>query len=75
MREISRAELYELVWSKPMTKVAKDFGLSDQGLAKICAKHPIHRPPRCYWAKLAAVRLLKPYHFQKGLAAMPFELG
>lgn len=54
MREVTRAELYELVWSKPMTKVAEDFGLSDKGVAKICAKHSIPRPPRGYWAKLAA---------------------
>ena len=54
MREVTRTELYELVWSKPMTKVAADFGLSDQGLAKICTKHAIPRPPRGYWAKLAA---------------------
>ncbi len=48
MRETTRAEFYELVWSRPMTKVAEDFGLSDQGLAKICAKHSIPRPPRGY---------------------------
>lgn len=34
-----------------MTKLAKAFGLSDVGLAKICRKHDIPRPPRGYWAK------------------------
>jgi hypothetical protein len=27
--EKSRIELYELVWSKPMTHLAKELGLSD----------------------------------------------
>ena len=26
---LSREDLYELVWSKPMAELAKDFGLSD----------------------------------------------
>jgi len=35
-KKISRAELYEQVWTVPMTRLAKDYGLSDVGLAKIC---------------------------------------
>ncbi|WP_156884549.1 hypothetical protein [Stappia stellulata] len=35
-----------------MTKLAKEFNLSDQGLAKICKKFDVPRPPRGYWAKL-----------------------
>ncbi|WP_209599732.1 hypothetical protein [Ruegeria sp. HKCCSA071] len=54
MKEISREELFELVWRKPMTKLAGEFGLSDQGLSKICARHAIPKPPRGYWAKLEA---------------------
>jgi hypothetical protein len=26
---LSREELYDLVWSKPMVELARDFGLSD----------------------------------------------
>jgi len=26
---ISRQELYDLVWSKPVVKIAKEFGISD----------------------------------------------
>ena len=33
---LSRSELYELVWSKPVRDVAKDFGMSDVALAKRC---------------------------------------
>ena len=51
-KEFTRKELYDLAWSTPMTKLAKQFGLSDVGLRKICTKHRIPTPPLGYWAKL-----------------------
>jgi len=51
-KPLKREDLYDLVWSVPMIKLAKRFGLSDQGLAKRCKKHNIPRPPMGYWAKL-----------------------
>lgn len=48
---ISREELYKQVWSEPMTKLAKHFGLSDVGLAKVCRKLNVPRPERGYWEK------------------------
>lgn len=48
---LSRKELYDLVWSKSMVQLAKEFKLSDVGLAKICKKHNIPRPGPGYWAK------------------------
>ncbi len=48
---VSRRELFDQVWSEPMTKVAPKYGLSDVGLAKVCKKHQIPRPPVGYWAK------------------------
>jgi hypothetical protein len=41
------------LWKTPATKLAKQFGLSDVGLAKICKRHAVPRPPRGYWARLA----------------------
>jgi ATP-binding cassette subfamily B protein len=52
--EFTRQELYDLVWSEPMQKLAKRFGLSDVGLAKACRSADIPRPGRGYWARLAA---------------------
>ena len=52
-RTYTRKEFYDLVWSKPMTKLAKDFGLSDVALHKLCRRHQIPTPPLGYWAKLA----------------------
>jgi hypothetical protein len=50
-KTLNRSELYQLVWREPMARLAKSFGLSDVGLAKICRKYDIPRPPRGYWAK------------------------
>jgi hypothetical protein len=55
-REITREELHELVWSKPTRIAAKEFGLSDVGLAKVCRKLGVKKPPRGYWAKVASGR-------------------
>ena len=48
---LTRKEMYEQVWSVPMTKLAKQYGMSDVGLAKICRKVEIPVPNRGYWAK------------------------
>lgn len=55
----TRKELYDQVWSTPMIKLAKQYGLSDRGLAKICKNHNIPCPPRGYWAKLQAGKKVK----------------
>lgn len=48
---ISREELYKKVWETPMQRLAKEFSISDVGLAKICRKHKIPLPERGYWRK------------------------
>jgi hypothetical protein len=60
---ISRRSMYELVWSKPMTKAAQDFGISDVALKKICQKHRVPTPPRGYWAKREAGKPVKQIRF------------
>ena len=59
MPVLTRQELYDLVWSTPLTKLANDFGLSDVGLAKICERHRVPTPPRGYWAKKEAGKKVK----------------
>ena len=54
MATINRKELYKKVWEMPITQLSKEYGLSDVGLAKICKKHNVPRPPRGYWARKAA---------------------
>jgi len=53
---LTREELYTLAWAKPMTQVARDFGISDRALAKICARRQVPVPPRGYWARKSAGR-------------------
>lgn len=50
---LTRAELYEMVWSKPMTHVAADLGISDVAVAKRCRQVHVPVPPRGYWARVA----------------------
>jgi len=48
---ITREELYEAVWAESMVKVAKIYGLSGVGVAKIAKKLHVPVPGRGYWAK------------------------
>src|SRR3954466_2560489 len=51
---LTRQELYDRVWTEPVEKLAKEYGLSDVGLGKACRRHDIPVPPRSYWARRAA---------------------
>jgi hypothetical protein len=51
--KISREDLYRRVWETPLTKLAKEFDVSDVGLAKACRKHNIPTPPVGHWVKVA----------------------
>jgi hypothetical protein len=50
---LTRQQLYERVWSEPMTKVAAEIGVSDVALKKTCRRLNVPTPERGYWAKLA----------------------
>jgi hypothetical protein len=52
MQKITRKELHELVWTQPMTKACKQFGISDVGIRKACKKHNIPTPAAGYWTKV-----------------------
>ncbi len=51
---LSREELYALVWATPMSRLAIQYGLSGNGLAKICRRLDVPYPPRGYWARKEA---------------------
>jgi hypothetical protein len=53
---VTREQLYDMAWKKPMSQLAQDFGLSGVGLAKLCSRHQIPTPPRGYWALLEVGR-------------------
>ena len=52
--EVTREELGKLVWEMPTTEVAQRFGVSDKAVEKRCKRLGVAKPPRGYWAKLAA---------------------
>jgi hypothetical protein len=49
---VSREELYEKVWNTPVYRLAPEFGLSDRGLAKLCARMEVPVPGLGYWRKV-----------------------
>jgi|GEM_PF-6683028 len=51
-KTITRKELYDLIWSKPIMDISKEFGISDRGLGKVCERNDIPKPPRGYWQRL-----------------------
>ena len=48
-----REALFLEVWSSPMTALAKKYGLSDNGIRKICKAMDIPMPSVGHWAKAA----------------------
>jgi hypothetical protein len=56
---ITRSDLYRRVWEKPLSRLAPEFGLSDNGLRKLCKRHDIPIPARGYWARAAAGQAVK----------------
>src|SRR5688500_18981051 len=51
---LTREELYSQAWNEPMQHLARRYGLSDRGLAKMCERMCVPVPGRGYWARKAA---------------------
>jgi hypothetical protein len=51
-QKVTREQLYEQVWARPVRTVAVDYGISDVALAKICKKLDVPRPPVGYWNRV-----------------------
>lgn len=49
---LTRQELYEQVWFKPMVTLSKEYSLSDNGLRKICKKYDVPIPPMRHWQEV-----------------------
>lgn len=47
----SKEELLKLIWEKPTSQLAKDFGVSDVAISKWCKRYGITKPKRGYWIK------------------------
>lgn len=53
-KQLTRRELYELVWAKPRTELAKQFSVSDVAVGKWCRELNVPAPPPGYWAHIAS---------------------
>lgn len=51
---LTREELYRLMWERPASRLAKEFGISDVALGKLCRRMGIPKPPPGYWARVEA---------------------
>ncbi len=49
---ISRAELFEALWQKPMTQLSEQWGVSRREIVQLCEQYSVPRPPNGYWAQL-----------------------
>jgi len=50
--ELTRKELYDLVWSTSLSKLTQQYALSNDGIKKICKQFDIPMPDSGYWMKL-----------------------
>lgn len=48
---VCRAQLHRELWAEPALVVAKRYGISDVGLAKVCRRYGIPKPGLGYWAQ------------------------
>lgn len=56
---LTREELYRKVWETPMVRLGEKYGISGNGLKKICNRLDVPYPPLGYWAKLRAGKATK----------------
>jgi len=58
-RQLTRREMYELVWSMPLATIAATFQISDVALKKICDQHRVPTPSSAVWARKKAGQKVK----------------
>ncbi len=52
MKTISRRELYDLVWSKSISKISKETNIKESVIRGICQTYKIPLPINGYWSKI-----------------------
>src|SRR5205085_6865750 len=72
--KLTREELYQKVWAKPATKLAKEFGISDVALGKICKRLDIPKPFPGYWQQIEAGHKVKPTPLPQLKQGIPSEV-
>lgn len=57
--EVTRKELYDLVWSTSLSKLTQQYALSNEGIKKLCKQFEIPIPDNGYWVKLKFNKAVK----------------
>ena len=73
VKKYTREQLYNLVWSEPMTKIAAKLNISDVGLEKRCKQYNIPTPEKGYWARTYAGQKIQIPHLPKGNTDIEIE--
>lgn len=60
--ELTRKEVYDLVWSTTLSKLSKEYALSTEGIKKLCKEFEIPIPENGYWSKF---KYNKKVHIEK----------
>lgn len=71
---LTRDQLYALVWATPMFRLAPLYGLTGNGLKKICKRLKIPVPPPGYWARKAAGKKVAQYRLADPDAGTPGDV-
>ena len=47
--ELTRKELYDIVWSTPLSKLTQQYAYTNDGIKKLCKQFEIPMPVSRYW--------------------------
>jgi hypothetical protein len=50
--ELTRKELYDIVWSTTLSKLTQQYAYTNEGIKKICKQFEVPMPDGSYWSKL-----------------------
>ena len=70
-KTFTRSELYELIWFRPRSLLAAEFGISDVVIGKHCVNAHVPGPSPGYWARKQAGRQAKATRGQSFRYAYP----
>lgn len=48
----TRQQLYDIVWTRSLLSLSKEFAISDVGLRKACIRMNIPLPPNGHWVRV-----------------------
>ena len=50
--ELTRKELYDIVWSTTLSKLTQQYAYTNDGIKKLCKQFEVPIPDNSYWSKL-----------------------